>query len=89
MAAGTPVVSSPVPAAVVAPRRQALKHTGRQSTRLVDPLDVSSIAQGLIDVVLKQDLRDELIEAGSERVRGLTWKAAAEHHLHLWKGMIE
>lgn len=71
MRAGAPVVASPVPSAGGA----ALE---------VDPLDVESIANGLVAASSDEVVRRELVAAGHTRVSGLTWGATARAHVELW-----
>jgi glycosyltransferase involved in cell wall biosynthesis len=72
MAAGLPVVASDVPAAAGA-------------ALLVDPLDIESIASGLLTVVRDERRRAELRAAGLARTAPLTWAAAARAHVELWE----
>lgn len=74
MRAGIPTVTSRVPAAA-------------QASLLVDPLDVASIAQGLLAVATDEGLREALIAAGRERTEGLTWARSAEAHVLLWRNL--
>lgn len=76
MHAGTPVVSSDVPAAAGA-------------TQLVDPLDADSIAEGIQRVLTDDALRRELRSAGAARASSLTWRAVASRHLELWRDVAE
>jgi glycosyltransferase involved in cell wall biosynthesis len=71
MAAGAPVVASAVPSAGGA----ALE---------VDPLDVDSIAAGLLRAATDEADRARLVEAGRERAAELTWSAAARNHVEAW-----
>ena len=72
MAAGVPVVASPVPSTAGA----ALQ---------VDPLDEDAIAAGLVVVATHDGRRSELSTAGLLRAAELTWKAAAGRHVGVWK----
>lgn len=65
MACGTPVVTS---------AGGATEETAGGAAVLVDPLDAESIAAGIAEADLG---RAELRVLGLERVRGLTWEAAA------------
>lgn len=71
MRAGTPVVSSPVPAAAGASLE-------------VDPLEVESIADGLATAAVDGPTRERLVEAGRRRAAGLTWRRCAEQHVAVW-----
>ncbi|MGQ0519837.1 MAG: glycosyltransferase [Actinomycetota bacterium] len=72
MAAGVPVVASPVPSTAGA----ALE---------VDPRDVDAIAAGLVTAAGDEARRAELEAAGRLRAGELTWKAAAGRHVETWR----
>ena len=72
MAAGIPVVASPVPSTAGA----ALE---------VDPEDVGSIAAGLVQAAGDDGRRAERVTAGLLRAGQLTWKAAAGRHVEAWR----
>lgn len=74
MAAGAPVVASPVPAS----RGAALE---------VDPTSTRAIAEALEAVVVDPVLRARLIGQGRDRTAGLTWRRAAEAHVALWRAL--
>jgi glycosyltransferase involved in cell wall biosynthesis len=65
MSCGTPVVTS---------RGGATEETAGGAAILVDPYDPAAIAAGIAEAHAR---RDELRHLGLERVRGLTWEAAA------------
>jgi len=72
MRLGTPVVASRVPSAAGA-------------TLEVDPLDVDSIAAGLVAAASDETLRARLSEGGQVRAAALTWRATAAAHVELWR----
>ncbi len=74
MAAGAPVVASPMPSTA-------------DAAWAVDPLDIGAIAAALVGAATDEARRAELSAAGRERARRLTWAAAAEAHLDLWKSL--
>lgn len=74
MAAGAPVVASPMPS------------TGGAALE-VDPLDVGAIAAALVTAATDDDARGELVEAGARRAAALTWAAAARRHVELWESV--
>ena len=74
MAAGTPVVASPMPS------------TGGAALE-VDPLDVAAVADALVTVTTDDRARGELVEAGARRAAALTWSEAARRHLELWESV--
>ena len=72
MAAGVPVVASPMPS------------TGSAALE-VDPLDVAAVADALVTAATDEDARRQLVEAGARRAAALTWAAAARRHVELWE----
>jgi glycosyltransferase involved in cell wall biosynthesis len=76
MRAGAPVVASPVPSVA-------------GDVHVVDPLDVASIADGLVAVAGDDAHRASLIEAGRARAGALTWEAAARRHVALWTELVQ
>jgi len=74
MAAGTPVVASPMPSLGGA----ALE---------VDPGDIASIADGLVVAATDDAVRATLVGAGRRRAASLTWEAAARAHVELWRSL--
>jgi glycosyltransferase involved in cell wall biosynthesis len=76
MASGTPVLSSDVPAAGGA-------------SLFVDPYDVDSIASGIAQITLDEELRSSLVARGRERAGARTWHDNAIKHLTLWQQVID
>ncbi len=76
MAAGTPVVASPMPS------------TGGAALE-VDPLDVDAIAAALVEVATDDAARSDLTSAGLRRAAALTWESTARTHVDLWKSLGE
>lgn len=75
MAACTPVVASPMPS------------TGAAALE-VDPLDTSSIAEGLVIAAGDERRRAELVTAGLLRTNELTWADAAAAHVNVWERVL-
>jgi alpha-1,3-rhamnosyl/mannosyltransferase len=75
MAAGAPVVASPMPSTQGA----ALE---------VDPLSVEAIADGLVCASIDGPARDGLIAGGRTRVEKLTWESTARRHVALWEQLL-
>ena len=73
MACGTPVVTS---------RSTAMEEVAGGAAVLIDPLDASSIAEGIGQAVAH---RDELVALGLARARGFTWERAADSVVELWR----
>lgn len=74
MAAGTPVVASPMPSLGGA----ALE---------VDPCDVGAIADALVVAATDDAVRSALVAAGDRRAASLTWEATARAHVDLWRSL--
>jgi glycosyltransferase involved in cell wall biosynthesis len=74
MAAGVPVVASPMPSAGAA----ALE---------VDPLDTVAMADALVRAATDEGTRSALVEAGARRAGALTWEAAARRHHEIWAAL--
>jgi glycosyltransferase involved in cell wall biosynthesis len=68
MAHGTPVLTSD---------RSSLPEVAGDAALLVDPLDRSAIAAGLVRLVADSRLRGRLAEAGRRRAAGFSWRATA------------
>jgi glycosyltransferase involved in cell wall biosynthesis len=75
MAAGAPVVASPMPSTEGA----ALE---------VDPLSVEAIAEGLVCASVDGPARDGLVDGGRMRVEKLTWESTARRHVALWEQLL-
>jgi glycosyltransferase involved in cell wall biosynthesis len=73
MACGTPVVTS---------LGTAMEEVAGEAAVLVDPLDVSAIAEGMRAAVAR---RDELVPLGLEQARPFTWQRAADAVVALWR----
>jgi glycosyltransferase involved in cell wall biosynthesis len=73
MACGAPVVTS---------RDTAMEEVAGAAAVLVDPLDVSAIAEG---IATAETRRDELVGAGLERARAFDWARSADAVVELWR----
>jgi glycosyltransferase involved in cell wall biosynthesis len=76
MACGTPVVTS---------RDTAMEEVAGGAAVLVDPLDVSALADALAQAHAR---RDELVPRGLERARQFTWGRAADAVEALWRELV-
>jgi glycosyltransferase involved in cell wall biosynthesis len=76
MACGTPVVCSGT---------TSLPEVVGDAAVLCDPLDVSSLARALNQVLADQALRQQLVEAGRRRAGQLTWERAGEATWDLYR----
>jgi alpha-1,3-rhamnosyl/mannosyltransferase len=83
MHAGIPtVVSDQVPSV------HDLGAAGPAAARLVDPLDIDDIAQGLASVLTDDALRAELTRQGTAYAATRTWRATASAHVELWRSLL-
>ena len=76
MAQGTPVVTS---------RGTSTEELGQDASVLVDPRDVSSIAEGIVQALRDEELRARLVPAGRERASGYSWSATADLLLEAYR----
>jgi glycosyltransferase involved in cell wall biosynthesis len=76
MACGTPVVTT---------RGTATEEVAGGAAILVDPLDVTSIAEGMTAAIGR---RDDLVPAGLVRAREFTWGRAADAVVELWRELV-
>ncbi|MGH2569667.1 MAG: glycosyltransferase family 4 protein [bacterium] len=76
MACGTPVVTSGT---------SSLPEVAGDAAVLVDPGSPSSIAEGLLEVLLRADRRAELVQRGLRRVAQLDWLRTARETLRVYR----
>jgi alpha-1,3-rhamnosyl/mannosyltransferase len=82
MQAGVPtVVSDEVPSV------HDLGVLDAPAARIVDPLDVDSIATGLADVLTDEAQRAEKARRGAAYAATRTWRGTARAHLDLWRSL--
>jgi glycosyltransferase involved in cell wall biosynthesis len=74
MAAGCPVVAA---------NSTSIPEIVGDAAELVDPLDVSSIAQGMLVVLEDTGRRTQLMELGRSRAADFTWERAGQSTLEL------
>ncbi len=75
MASGVPVLTSST---------SALQEIAGGYALLVDPMDVDSIARGIIVLATDPGRRSELVELGKRRARDFSWDRAAEQTLQIY-----
>jgi glycosyltransferase involved in cell wall biosynthesis len=80
MSVGCPVLTSNV---------SSMPEVAGDAAFYVDPFDVDSIAQGLVQLASDSDLRDKLAGAGYERVKSFTWDKMAENILAVYERASE
>jgi glycosyltransferase involved in cell wall biosynthesis len=76
MACGTPVLTSNV---------TSLPEVAGDAALQVDPLDIESIAQGILKLVEDPQRRDEYIRKGLGRVKAFTWERTARETLAVYR----
>ncbi len=76
MASGVPVVVSNI---------SSLPEVVGDAGRLVDPNSVDSIANGLLEVLMDNNLRQQMIAKGLERAKQFTWENTAKKTLEVFK----
>jgi len=72
MYSGTPVLTS---------NTSSMPEVAGGAAVLVDPLDIDSIKQGLLDILSNQPHCDQLIQKGLERAKAFTWEKTVERHI--------
>lgn len=80
MASGVPVVCS---------RIEPLIEVAGDAALLVEPMDPSDIAQGILSVLKNAQLRQELVGKGFERAKEFTWKKTTEETLRFIETILE
>ena len=56
---------------------------------MVNPESIDSIAQAMSKVLVDEEYRKQLIEAGLNRVKKFTWLTSAEKHVASFKRAAE
>ena len=74
MSSGCPVLTS---------NRYGTKEIAGEAALLVDPESVESIAQGMIQIVTDEDLRQTLIQRGKQRAIEFSWDICARETLNV------
>jgi glycosyltransferase involved in cell wall biosynthesis len=80
MACGCPVVVS---------NRDSLPEVTGEAALIVDPLDVTSIAQAIERTLCDQKLRESLIASGLRRAAEFSWARTAEAYARLYREVLE
>jgi alpha-1,3-rhamnosyl/mannosyltransferase len=79
MACGTPVVCS---------NTTALPEVVGEAALLIDPLNVSTIAEAMLRVLTESDLAEVLRNKGFQRAEAFTWKRTAEQTLGVYQSAL-
>src|SRR3989304_4103379 len=82
MASGLPVIASGIE-----PMTDYLKDG--ENALLVSPMDYETLAQHIISVLEKTELRDKLIRNGRETAQAYSWRNTALRHLEFYSGILE
>lgn len=73
---------------VITSNLSPMKEVAGESALLIDPFDVKSIRQGVIQVIEDASLRTHLIEEGFKNTKRFTAKKIAEQYASLYKKML-
>jgi len=79
MACGCPIIVS---------NTTSLPEVCGDAAYYVDPLDVDSIAEGLIAVLTDDALRQGLIQKGLERVKFFSWEKSAKEYMKVFEEVL-
>ena len=80
MACGTPVVTSTT---------SALPEVVGDAGLLVDPTDVSALAEAMESVLTDVDLRRSLVDKGLKRAKRFTWERAGAETIALYRKILQ
>jgi glycosyltransferase involved in cell wall biosynthesis len=75
-------------AAVLTSHGGALREVAGEAALLVNPQEVSSIAEGLSTLMEVQTLREQLAAAGYERARRFSWESAVEQTWKVYQELL-
>ncbi len=79
MACGTPVITSNI---------YSMPEVAGDAAILVDPHDPDEIANAIYNVLTNDNLRNEMIKKGLERVKGFTWERCAKETLKVYGDVL-
>lgn len=79
MAYDTPVLASNIP---------VLKEVYDNAALFFDPKDIKDIADKIKDILVNQKLKDELIKAGTYRVKQFSWRKMAQETLKVYQSVL-
>lgn len=65
----------------------AMAEVADNAALLVDPFDVNSIAKGFNQLYSNKNLRQSLIDKGSNRLKGFSWEISAKKLIDLWQNL--
>ena len=79
MACGTPVITS---------NTSAMPEIAGDAALLVDPYSPETIAEGILKIETEENLREELIKSGNERIKLFSWEKTATELLKIYKNIV-
>jgi len=74
--------------AVIASNTTSVPEVTGDAALLIDPLDESSIAAGMLEVIENNELRLNLVKKGQERTLNFSWQKTAERTLDVYKKVL-
>lgn len=75
-------------APVVASNTSSLPEVAGDAAILVDPYDVISLAEAILNVISDRKLRNELIIKGKERAKLYSWERTAKETLKAYRSLV-
>jgi alpha-1,3-rhamnosyl/mannosyltransferase len=79
MACGAPVLASKIP---------SIAEVVGTAARLIDPLDVDQIARTIEELLDNGQLRNEMVQAGTEHVKEFSWERTCEQSREVYREAI-
>ncbi|MGC9314792.1 MAG: glycosyltransferase family 4 protein, partial [bacterium] len=79
MACGTPVLTS---------RDSSMSEVAGEAALLADPMDIDSIAEGILKLASDETLRKNLAEKGLSRAKKFSWKSCATKTLDIYREIM-
>jgi glycosyltransferase involved in cell wall biosynthesis len=79
MACGAPVLASKIP---------SIAEVVGTAARLIDPLDVDQIAKTIEELLDNGQLRNEMVQAGTEHVKEFSWERTCEQSREVYREAI-
>ncbi len=71
---------------VVAANATSLPEVAGQAAHFVDPFSIDSIASGIQEIIVNQELRKDLVANGLERVKMFSWENTSDR---LWESVLK
>lgn len=80
MACGCPVVTSNL---------SSLPEVVRDAGYLINPYDEDEIAKAMLEILKNENLKENLIKKGLERIKKFSWRKTAEETLEVYKEVLD